>query len=172
MGDRPLWAAWKMEYILGEKEKGCTFCRILADGPALKGENLVLSFHGDHYVVMNRYPYNNGHVMVVPNRHVQRLSQLTPAETGSLFERVRLLEGLLTGTLACQGLNVGINLGKAAGAGIEEHLHVHLVPRWEGDTNYMTSVGGLRVIVEHIRVTYGKLLDGLRGSDEQCDEGH
>ena len=153
-----------MEYILGEKEDGCTFCRILADGLARQSENLVLEFHDDLYVVMNRYPYNNGHVMVVPNRHVQRLSQLSAKESASLFDGVRACESLIERTLACQGLNVGINLGKAAGAGIADHLHVHVVPRWDGDTNYMTTVGGLRVIVEHIRLTYDKLFEGLRDS--------
>jgi ATP adenylyltransferase len=150
-----------MEYILGEKEKTCTFCRILADGEAKAEENLVLLMSEGLYIVMNRYPYANGHVMVVPSRHVQRMGQLEPGECRALWDHVRMAEGLLERTFGCQGINVGINLGEAAGAGIEEHLHVHLVPRWFGDTNFMTAVGELRVIPEHIRQTYEKLRRNL-----------
>jgi ATP adenylyltransferase len=166
-----------MEYILGEKEKGCTFCRILREGPDRQDENLVLVFRDDLYVVMNRYPYSNGHVMVLPNRHVQRMGQLSTEENRNLFEEVRRMERLLEKTFQCEGINVGINLGEAAGAGIEEHLHVHLVPRWFGDTNFMTAIGEVRVVPEHIRETYHKLLEGLArleddGQDqEQQDEG-
>jgi len=161
MRDGPLWAPWKMEYILGEKEKECTFCRIFREGEAKADENLVLLLTADLYVVMNRYPYNSCHVMVVPSKHVQRLGQLSEAESRSLFDHVRLVERLLEQELSCQGLNVGLNLGEAAGAGIEEHLHVHVVPRWSGDTNFMTVVGEIRVIPEHIRESCRKLREGL-----------
>jgi ATP adenylyltransferase len=155
-----------MEYILGEKEKGCTFCRILEEGPDGQDENLVLVFRDDLYVVMNRYPYSNGHVMVLPNRHVQRMGQLSIEENRKLFEEVRRMERLLERTFGCEGINVGINLGEAAGAGIEEHLHVHLVPRWFGDTNFMTAIGEVRVVPEHIRQTYHKLLEGFAGLED------
>lgn len=161
MTRQPLWAPWKMDYILGEKEEGCTFCRILREGEERKEENLVLAFDETVYIVMNRYPYSNGHVMVLPNRHVQRMSQLSPGENRDVFDRVRLVERLLETAFGCEGINVGINLGEAAGAGIEEHLHVHLVPRWHGDTNFMTAIGELRVVPEHVRETYRKLLKGL-----------
>lgn len=172
MSRKPLWSPWKMEYILGEKEKGCTFCRILDDGPEKQDENLVLVFRDDLYVVMNRYPYTNGHVMVLPHRHVQRMGQLSDEENHRLFAEVRRMERLLERVFRCEGINVGINLGEAAGAGIEEHLHVHLVPRWFGDTNFMTSIGDVRVVPEHIRETYRKLRDGLArleddGQDQQ-----
>lgn len=166
MSRQPLWAPWKMDYILGEKEKGCTFCRILRDGPGKQDENLVLDFRDSIYIVMNRYPYSNGHVMVLPNRHVQRMGELTPGENRDVFDNVRLVEKLLERTFRCEGINVGINLGEAAGAGIEEHLHVHLVPRWFGDTNFMTAVGDIRVVPEHIRETYQKLREGLAGLED------
>ncbi len=161
MTHRALWCPWKIDYILGEKEKGCTFCRILSDGEARREQNLVLAFERDLYIVMNRYPYNNGHVMIVPNRHVQRLHQLTDEENRNVFAQARRIEKLFETVFRCDGINLGINLGEAAGAGIEEHLHVHLVPRWYGDTNFMTALGEIRTVPEHIASTYAKLTEGL-----------
>jgi len=106
---------------------------------------------------MNVFPYNNGHLMVVPNRHISRLNDLQIEELNELFTIVQLSEKVLEKTYNCDGINVGINLGKAGGAGIEEHLHVHLVPRWIGDVNFMTTIGGTRVIPENFEQSFTQL---------------
>jgi ATP adenylyltransferase len=149
-----LYSPWRLNYILSEKEKRCIFC--LGD-PAEDEKHLVV-WRGEHsFVIINMFPYNNGHVMVVPYRHVARLGALTPEECDDLFRTVRLTESVLTEVYHPNGLNVGMNLGHAAGAGIEEHLHVHLVPRWDGDCNFMTAVGGVRVIPEEFERIYRRL---------------
>ncbi|OQX72022.1 MAG: hypothetical protein B6D62_00240 [Candidatus Cloacimonas sp. 4484_275] len=106
---------------------------------------------------MNTFPYNNGHLMVVPEKHVSRLEMLSKEEIDDLFETVQLCEKILSEVYQPDGLNVGMNLGRAAGAGIDEHLHVHIVPRWNGDVNFMTVVGGTRVIPEPFDEAYRKL---------------
>jgi ATP adenylyltransferase len=109
------------------------------------------------YVILNKFPYNNGHLMVVPNRHVASLAEATAAELSELIELARRAEVAVTETYAPHGLNMGINLGKPAGAGILDHLHLHVVPRWNGDTNFMTVVGETRVLPEELAVTAGRL---------------
>jgi ATP adenylyltransferase len=118
----------------------------------------LVVFRAQHcYVILNLYPYNNGHLMVVPNRHVSTLEALNPAEQSELMQLTRLSEMALNEAYQPHGMNVGINLGKAAGAGIENHLHVHLVPRWSGDTNFMTAVGETRVLPENLAATAERL---------------
>ena len=109
------------------------------------------------YVILNLYPYNNGHLMVVPNRHLASLEALTPVEQAELMQLARLSEMALNQAYRPQGVNVGINLGKAAGAGIEDHLHIHVVPRWSGDTNFMTAIGETRVLPEDLPATASRL---------------
>ncbi len=106
------------------------------------------------FALMNLYPYNNGHLMIAPYRHVPSLTDLTPEQLGELFAITRLCEQVLTEAMRPEGFNIGINLGKAAGAGVEEHLHVHIVPRWNGDTNYMTTVSQVRVIPQELKQAY------------------
>lgn len=151
-----IWAPWRMEYILSEKEKkGCIFC-VGNDGPA-DGERLILYKGEMSMVMMNKFPYNNGHLLVAPLRHTPDLEGLSPEENLDLILMVKKSLGILKKVMGPEGFNVGLNLGKVAGAGVEEHMHFHLVPRWNGDTNFMTVTGDVRVIPEHIRETCNKL---------------
>ncbi|MBP1753429.1 MAG: histidine triad protein [Geobacteraceae bacterium] len=154
-----LWAPWRMEYILNPKPGGCIFC--LDDERDKDRENLVLHRSDHSFVMMNRYPYCNGHMMVSPYRHISDLEKLKSEEMLDLFAAVALCTRVLSDKFAPQGFNVGINLGKAAGAGIDDHLHLHIVPRWIGDTNYMTVIADVRVMPENILATYDKLLPGF-----------
>lgn len=150
-----LWAPWRMSYILGgEKPSGCIFCQA-ADGVGY--DNLVLGVGETCLAMMNKYPYNNGHVLVAPKRHVPDLASLAENELDALMHNVRLATMALKEIMNPEGMNVGLNLGRAAGAGIEEHMHFHIVPRWNGDTNFMTVLGEVRSIPEHIVATHQKL---------------
>jgi len=147
-----------MEFILGDKSPGgCVLCAAPAAGPAHHEENLILVERPRAYVLMNRYPYTNGHLMVVPRAHVPFPSDLSPEDHAALWELVRDAIEALRRALRPEGLNVGINLGKCAGAGIDRHLHVHLVPRWAGDTNFMPVLADVRVMPEHLRETWRRL---------------
>jgi len=150
-----LWSPWRLEYVTGAKpDTGCVFC----DAPRPPDPDSLIVFQRKTcYVILNLYPYNNGHLMVVPNRHLNALAALTPDEQAEMMSLTRLSEMALTETYHPQGINVGINLGKAAGAGIENHLHIHLVPRWAGDTNFMTAIGETRVLPEDLRQTAARL---------------
>jgi ATP adenylyltransferase len=147
-----------MEYIkqaAGQKEEGCILC----DHPARKDDekNLIL-YHGKHnYVMMNRYPYNAGHLMVAPARHCGTLDGLTDVERNEHFEMVALCVSILRETFHCDGFNVGLNLGRVAGAGVDQHIHTHIVPRWNGDTNFMPILADTKVINEAIEETYKML---------------
>jgi len=156
-----LWAPWRMEYILSDKEEGeCIFCP--GDNRSQDQARLVLYVGSLTFVIMNRFPYINGHLLVAPVRHVPDLESLTEKETLDLLLMVRRSIEVLKKVMSPEGFNVGLNLGSVAGAGVEEHLHFHIVPRWNGDTNYMSVLGEVRVIPEHIVETYGKLLPHFR----------
>ncbi len=151
-----LWAPWRMEYILSNKEdEGCIFCP--GEDRTQDKQRLILHVGDKSMVIMNRYPYNNGHLLVAPVRHVGALQQLSHQEMLDLMQTVRRCIDILNKVMRPEGFNVGLNLGKVAGAGVEEHLHFHIVPRWNGDTNYMTVLGEVRVIPEHLQQTYEKL---------------
>lgn len=150
-----LWSPWRMEYILSEKDKDCIFCKKPAENN--DRDNLILYRGSRAYVIMNKYPYNNGHLMVVPYNHTWELSGLDDEALSELFILTRYTTDCLSAAFCPEGFNVGINIGGAAGAGIEEHLHIHVVPRWFGDTNFMPVIGEVRVIPEHIMDTYDKL---------------
>src|SRR4051812_32052035 len=137
MAQRTMWAPWRMEYIRGPKAPGCIFCDYPAEPPARHRERLVLCVRPHAFVILNRYPFAAGHLMVVPRRHVCDLESLTHEEYTALFDLVREATSALRDACRAPGINVGMNLGAAAGAGIAEHLHVHLVPRWPGDLNFM-----------------------------------
>ena len=151
-----LWAPWRMEYILSEeKGKNCIFCP--GDNRAQDEGCLILYVGSLSMVMMNRYPYNNGHLLVAPVKHVKGLEDLSHEETLDILLMVRKSINILKKTMNPEGFNVGLNLGRVAGAGMEEHMHFHIVPRWNGDNNYMAVVGEVRVIPEHINETYGRL---------------
>jgi len=152
-----LWSPWRLAYVSGSSEptKGCVFCRAQEELEA-QG-SLVLGRGATCFAILNLYPYNNGHLMVVPNRHVARLAEASPEELSELMRLTQVAEAVLTEAYKPQGLNVGMNLGHPAGAGIADHLHIHVVPRWTGDTNFMSVVGEVRVLPEDLETTAGRL---------------
>jgi len=150
-----LWAPWRMTYILEQdKPTGCIFCAA-QDGKG--SDDLVLGVGENVVAMMNKYPYNNGHLLVAPRRHLPDLGKLGPKELADLLAAVQLSVKALKSLMNPDGFNVGLNLGRMAGAGVADHLHFHVVPRWSGDTNFMTVCSEVRVIPEHIRETYRKL---------------
>jgi ATP adenylyltransferase len=150
-----LWTPWRLAYVTGaHKSADCVFC----EAQQQTGPDSLVVFRGTTcYVVLNLYPYNNGHLMVVPNRHVASLATATTDELCELIELTRRAEVALGEAFAPHGLNMGINLGKPAGAGVLDHVHMHVVPRWNGDTNFMSVVGETRVLPEELPVTAAKL---------------
>ena len=162
---QPIWAPWRMEYVLEDKQQqspdGCVFC-VGADATGDQ-ERQVLYRATFGFIVMNRYPYSNGHLLIIPYRHVCDLSELTQEEGAELFQLLSLAKAVLLERLSPEGFNLGMNLGSAAGAGIPGHLHWHIVPRWQGDTNFMPVVGELRVIPQHLQRTYDILAEGFAG---------
>ena len=151
-----LWAPWRMEYILDEKPAGCIFCSG-RDGDDDR-KSLILHRTPRSLVMMNRYPYVNGHLMVAPRQHTGSLHDLAQEELLDLMETTRFCQTILDGEMHPGGYNIGLNLGSAAGAGITDHLHVHIVPRWQGDTNFMTVLGDVRILPEALAVQYDRLL--------------
>ncbi len=147
-----MWAPWRMEYILAEKEKGCIFCDALSENA-----DLTLYKGIDTLVVMNKFPYINGHLLVASLRHLSSLDQLDKREMGEMLATVERSVDILKQVMKPDGFNVGLNLGMVAGAGVEDHLHFHIVPRWLGDTNALTVFADVRVIPEHIKATYDNL---------------
>jgi ATP adenylyltransferase len=164
-GDVPelLWAPWRMEFIGGEPEPGCLFCRTGRPGGD-DGANLVLWRGPSAFVIMNRFPYSNGHLMVAPYRHGGALGDLTRDEAAELLVVAGRCCGILQTAFRAEGFNVGFNLGKVAGAGVSEHLHLHVVPRWSGDTNFLPVLGETRVMPEYLEVTFGKLAPHFRAA--------
>ena len=155
---KTVWAPWRMEYILSEKEEECIFCLALSE----QG-NLTLYKGSLSMVMMNKYPYINGHLLVAPQRHVSSLDEMTMEEMADLLKTIKDSIGILKKQMKPDGFNVGLNLGEVAGAGVEEHLHFHIVPRWHGDTNAMTVFAEVRVIPEHLEATYRNLKPYFEG---------
>lgn len=144
MTDKTIWAPWRAEFILGKKEKGCIFCKRLKRKDSVR--NLIVYRGKKSFVILNKYPYNPGHAMVVPKRHVAHIEKLTAVEAAEFFELTRLTVKLMKKALKPHSLNIGMNLGRSSGAGIPEHLHMHIVPRWNGDTNFMPVIGLTKVV--------------------------
>ncbi len=157
-----LWAPWRMAYVTAEKPASRSECFICA-GQAGEDEraNLVVWRSSRSVVILNRFPYNNGHLLVCPQAHKATLADLTQQELLDSIETVRAMIGVLTDLMQPQGFNVGLNLGAAAGAGVPGHLHWHIVPRWSGDTNFMPVVGDTRVIVQSLETLFDLLKERL-----------
>lgn len=149
-----MWAPWRIGYILGEKPEGCVLCAKLQAPPEEDEDNLVL-FRGRRcYVLLNLYPYSNGHLMVAPSAHIGELEALDQATLGELAGLSQWSVSLLKKAISPAGFNLGLNLGRPAGAGIADHLHVHVVPRWPDDTNFMAAVAGVKLIPQALEETY------------------
>lgn len=145
-----------MEYITGTKTPGEKRCFLCID-EGKDNESLVIGRLGKAFVIMNRFPYTNGHVMVVPVRHTGLMEDLTDEESLDIMRLVKIMVRVYKEEFSVEGINIGINVGRAAGAGLEEHIHVHMVPRWFGDTNFMAVTGETRVISEHLMTSYERL---------------
>lgn len=157
-----LWAPWRSELISGEKRQGCIFCLLPAE--SADRENLILVRTASSFAILNRYPYNNGHLMVIPRRHVADFTLLTPEEMQDLHALLQRSVAVLNRASKPDGMNLGMNLGAAAGAGIAAHLHYHVVPRWVGDTNFMPVVGDTKVMIEHLHTTWDRLTPLFAGA--------
>ena len=149
---RTMWAPWRMDYILADKDDRCVFCDALG-----QKDDLTLYKGDTTLVVMNKFPYINGHLLAAPVRHVAGLDELDPDEARDLLITVDRSVAILKQVMAPEGFNVGLNLGRVAGAGVEQHLHFHIVPRWSGDVNALTVFADVRVIPEHLQQTYNNL---------------
>jgi ATP adenylyltransferase len=157
-----LFAPWRYEYLVSDKRSGCIFCEAAASE---EDDRSLVVFRGQRvFVLLNRYPYTNGHLMVAPFAHEAWFSD-SPRETlGELIETVARAQKILVGAYRTDGLNVGVNFGSAAGAGVASHYHVHVVPRWAGDTNFMTVAAGVRVVPEELSETRRRLVPLFAGS--------
>jgi ATP adenylyltransferase len=150
-----IWSPWRIDYVRAPKPDGCVFCSAPQQGDT--DENLIL-FRGEHaYVMMNRYPYTNGHLMVIPYAHLAMLTDVPGPAQIEMLQEINMCIEVLRETMRPHGFNVGLNLGASAGAGIQDHLHFHVVPRWSGDTNFMAVIGETNVIVEGLRECFGQL---------------
>jgi ATP adenylyltransferase len=156
-----LWTPWRSVYMAEKKNKArCIFCDAAADPEA--DEQKLVVFRGTlAFVLLNRYPYTSGHLMIAPYVHVARLAHASEETSAEIMNLTRRAERILEEAYQPDGLNLGMNLGEAAGAGIEQHIHMHVLPRWRGDANFMTSVGNTRIIPEALEDTYNKLRDGF-----------
>jgi len=160
-----LWSPWRSNYIESFKEKQsdgkCIFCEAV-EKDITEMDNLVVHKSKSTLVMMNLYPYNNGHLMIIPKRHLGSLEQVTAEESHELMDEIFLAEKVLQKIYMPQGFNIGANLGRAGGAGIEDHIHFHIVPRWNGDTNFMPVIGEVKVISQDLAETKKRLLVGYK----------
>ena len=156
-----LWAPWRVKYVteMIGKRKGCIFCEMISDKNDPK--NYILKRTKYSFSVLNIFPYNNGHVLIVPNRHVKDLSRLKKEEKIDLIELLEATKKALDKTLKPGGYNIGANIGRIAGAGFPGHLHIHIVPRWKGDVNFMPVIGNTKVISQSLKALYEKLRKNL-----------
>ena len=154
-----LWAPWRLKYITGDKEEGCIFCKKPKEGN--DKDNLILYTGETSFIIMNRYPYSNGHLMTVPYKHTNNFSDLTQEERLELMDLTAKCLDILQ-VIKPEGFNIGMNLGRTGGAGIDDHLHFHIVPRWSGDNNFMPVIGDVRVMPEYLEETYEALRKNLK----------
>lgn len=153
-----LWSPWRYSYIKSDKTSsaGCIFCELI-ENPASDDENFIVHRAGHNFVVLNVFPYISGHVMVVPFRHLESLALANKQETDELMDLTKQVEEIIRDVYDPQGINIGMNMGRAAGAGVASHYHMHILPRWVGDVNFMTAVGETRTIPESLETTFEKL---------------
>ncbi|GAB4374401.1 MAG: HIT domain-containing protein [Calditrichia bacterium] len=163
-----IWAPWRMEYIdkakIGEEEP-CFFCEYIRENK--DEENLILYRGQKAFIIMNRFPYNNGHLMVVPYEHSGDVLNLSPDIEAEMFSLIQLSVAALTKLWKPHGFNIGMNLGRVAGAGVADHLHYHIVPRWQGDTNFMPVLADTKVISEALKKSYEKLSKAIQEIQDQ-----
>ena len=162
-GLKKLWAPWRMQYINGiddHKKNGCIFC----DKPRenMDDKNYIIYYGKTCFVILNIYPYNNGHLMIVPYKHTSKMEELDSETRLELMDTVTITMEAVKRVMRPDGFNLGMNIGRTAGAGIDEHLHIHLVPRWNGDTNFMPVIGCTKVICESLEDTYEKLKKAIQ----------
>ncbi|HSG42392.1 MAG TPA: HIT domain-containing protein [Anaerolineales bacterium] len=156
-----LWSPWRMKYLEGnKKEEGCVFCK--AQEMPDSAENLIAYRSERAYVILNRYPYTSGHLLVNPYQHVTTLEELDSDTRAEMMELASRCTTVLKSIYKPQGFNVGVNMGAAAGAGVPEHIHLHVVPRWSGDTTFMTTLGKTRVLPEELETTYERIKHGFQ----------
>ncbi len=155
MTDKMIWAPWRANFVLHKKEKGCVFCKRLKMKDTV--ENLIVHRGKKVFVILNKYPYNSGHTLIVPNRHVGLIEKLTDEEAAEFFELTRKTVTVIKKALKPASMNLGMNLGRASGAGVPGHLHMHVVPRWQGDTNFMPVIGKTTVISVPLEPIYDLL---------------
>ncbi len=158
-----LWAPWRMEYITEEPRPGCLFCRVI-ENPEDKDAALVVWRAEGAIVLLNKFPYNPGHAMVAPLAHVGALEDLDDAQSAELMRALKRTVAVLKALLKPEGFNIGANIGRVAGAGIPDHVHLHVVPRWNGDTNFMPVLADVKVVNEHVLQTAAKLSEAFAAS--------
>lgn len=164
---KTLWTPWRIDHVLGET-KSPSGCLFEPPGSASHSKPHLLLYRDRHALcLMNRFPYSNGHLLVAPTKHVSCITDLTPAQTGPLMELVSRATTILRTHLNPDGFNIGLNIGSEAGAGISDHLHFHIVPRWRGDHNFITVLAEVRTIPEHIETTFDKLLPEFQSLTNQ-----
>ncbi len=154
---KPLWAPWRMEFITKPKKRGCVFCALLKESKDRK--NLIFLRKPDVFAILNKYPYNSGHAMVVPNAHASTLKALKDPVRHQMIDTTSEVVSSLQKLYEPNGFNIGMNLGLAGGAGIADHIHMHIIPRWHGDTNFMPILSETKAIPEHLAATFDKLFD-------------
>jgi ATP adenylyltransferase len=159
-----LWSPWRFRYVSeGVNAEGCIFCQMIEAGPSHDGENLILHRGRLNLVVLNRFPYTTGHTMIAPYAHVASLSDLDGQTLGEMMELAQRVHAALEKTYHPEGYNLGMNLGRCAGAGVADHVHLHLLPRWTGDSSFMTVIGETRVEPEDLPTVYEKLAGYFAG---------
>jgi ATP adenylyltransferase len=155
-----LWRPWRIKYILSDKEKGCIFCDKLKERK--DRENYILYRSEHSFIILNIYPYNSGHLMVAPYKHVASFEGMEKDELAELFQMVNKCTKLLSATMQPDGFNIGVNLGRVAGAGVKDHVHIHIVPRWAGDANFMPVLADVNVIPEALDSVFDRLSQALQ----------
>ena len=163
MNIKQLWAPWRMEYlgdVRANEVKGCVFCELPKQSE--DRNNLIVHRGKTQFVILNRFPYNSGHVMVVPNQHTNDLGKLSSDEMQEMMQLIRRSTEALKHAYKAEGFNIGMNLGTAGGAGIRDHLHMHIVPRWVGDTNFMPIIAEAKAMPQHLLTSYDQILEGFR----------